>query len=109
MSDVGCPSDSMVSHVWMRIARLFNRLYVSRDLQSASGASMSDNQSGKSEKKQPYRRIVLIGAGATVLAIINMSVGSEAQSQPVLILEYAALVGGLFALIGGLILMMMQR
>ena len=51
MGDVGGPSDSMVSHVWMRIARLFNRLYVSHDLQSAGGASMSDNQSGKSEKK----------------------------------------------------------
>jgi hypothetical protein len=65
---------------------------------------MGDNQSGKTEKKRSNigRRIALIGGGATVLAIMNiMSGGSEAQSQPILILEYAALAGGLFALIGG--------
>lgn len=46
-----------------------------------------------------------IGAIATALAIINMSVGSKAQPQPVLILEYAAMALGLFALVGGLIMM----
>lgn len=73
---------------------------------------MRDNQSGKTEKKQSNigRRIALIGGGAIVLAIMNiMSGGSEAQSQPILILEYAALTGGLFALIGGLIMMLTQK
>jgi hypothetical protein len=71
---------------------------------------MSDNQSGKTEKKRSTPGyIVKIGAIATALAIINMWVGSEAQSQPVLILEYAALALGLFALVGGLIMMMMQK
>jgi len=69
---------------------------------------MSDNQGGKSEK-QRYGKIALVGAAATVLAIINLWGGGEAQSQPVLILEYIALAAGLFALIGGLILSMMQR
>ena len=70
---------------------------------------MSDNSGGKTDKRQLYRRTVLLGAGATVLALINMWTGSEAQTQPVLILEYLALAGGLFALVGGLILMMTQR
>jgi hypothetical protein len=71
---------------------------------------MSDNQSGKTEKKRSTPSyIAMIGAIATSLAIINMSVGSEAQSQPVLILEYAALALGLFALVGGLIMMTMQK
>jgi len=71
---------------------------------------MSDNQSGKTEKKRSTPGyIAKIGAIATTLAIINMSVGSEAQSQPVLILECAALALGLFALVGGLIMMMTQK
>jgi hypothetical protein len=51
----------------------------------------------------------MIGAIATGLAIINLSVGSEAPSQPVLILEYAALALGVVALVGGLIMMMNQK
>lgn len=71
---------------------------------------MTDNQTAKSGKKQANPgRIALIGAGATVLAIINLSTNAEAPSQGVLILEYAALAGGLFALVGGLIMMMSQR
>jgi hypothetical protein len=70
---------------------------------------MTDNQTSVSEKKRPGRRIALIGAGATVLAIINMWGDSEAQSLPVLILEYAALALGLLALVGGLIMMATQR
>lgn len=53
-------------------------------------------------------KIALLGAGATALAVINMSTDSEAQSLPVLILEYVALAGGLVALVGGLIMMMVQ-
>jgi hypothetical protein len=71
---------------------------------------MSDNQSGKTEKKRSTASyIAMIGAIGTGLAITNMmSNGSEAQSQPVLILEYAALALGLFALVGGLIMMMQK-
>ncbi|HLL27485.1 MAG TPA: hypothetical protein VKT73_07515 [Xanthobacteraceae bacterium] len=65
---------------------------------------MSDNQSGKFDKKRFYSKIMLLGAGATVLALINLSTGSEAHSQPVLILEYLALALGLVAFIGGLII-----
>jgi hypothetical protein len=73
---------------------------------------MTDGQTGKPEKKRSTPGyIATIGAGATALAIINMSVGNgnEAQSQPVLILQYAALALGLFALVGGLIMMMTQK
>jgi hypothetical protein len=70
---------------------------------------MSDDQSGKSEKKSPARRIALLGAMATVLAVINMSIGSEAQPLPVVILQDVALALGLLALVGGLIMMVMQK
>lgn len=67
---------------------------------------MRDNQAGKSGNTPSGRRMALIGGGATVLAVINMSTGSEAQSAPVLILEYIALAAGLVALVGGLFMMM---
>ncbi len=73
---------------------------------------MTENQSDKTQKKRSTPGyIATMGAGATVLAIINLSVGNgnEAPSQPVLVLEYAALALGLFALVGGLIMMMTQR
>lgn len=70
---------------------------------------MSDNQAAKSRNLGPGRKIALLGAGATALAVINMSTASEAQSLPVLILEYVALAAGLLALVGGLIMMAMQR
>ena len=55
------------------------------------------------------QRIALLGAGATALAVLNMSTGSEAQPTAVLILEYVALACGLLALIGGLVMMITQR
>jgi succinate-acetate transporter protein len=73
------------------------------------GLSMNDNQSGETKKK-PFspRRIALLGAGATALAVLNMMTnGAEAQSPWVVILQYAALAGGLVALVGGLIMMAM--
>jgi hypothetical protein len=70
---------------------------------------MSANQAGKSKSVGSGGKIALLGAGATALAVANMSTGSEAQSLPVLILEYIALAGGLLALVGGLLMMMMQR
>jgi hypothetical protein len=76
-----------------------------------SGPTMSDNQSGKTEKKRSTPRyIATVGAVATMLGVFNlMSNGSEAQSQPVLVLEYVALTLGLFALVGGLTMMMTQK
>ena len=70
---------------------------------------MSDNQSDKANKKLGTARyIALLGAGATTLAVLNiMTNEAEAASPPVVILEYAALAGGLFALVGGLIMMVM--
>ena len=76
------------------------------------GAAMAEDQSRKTEKKRSTPGyIATMGAGATVLAIINMSVGNgnEAPSQAVLILEYAALALGVFALVGGLIMMLAQK
>jgi hypothetical protein len=70
---------------------------------------MTDSQSSIPEKKRPGPRIALIGAIATALAVLNMWMDSEAQSMPVLILEYAALALGLFALVGGLVMMATQR
>jgi len=71
---------------------------------------MSDDQSGKKANRQSTpRRIALLGAVATVLAIINMSTGSEAPAQAVAILQYVALGLGLLALVGGLIMMMAQK
>jgi len=71
---------------------------------------MSDDRGGK---KQPTysntSKILLLGAAATVLALINMSAGSEAQSMPLRILEYIFLACGLIGLIGGHIVMMTQR
>jgi len=62
----------------------------------------------KSQPRNP-RNIALLGAGAVGLAIINMSTGSEAPSHAVAILQYAALGGGLLALVGGLIMMAAQQ
>ena len=71
---------------------------------------MSKKQNGKTANKTAQKpnpgKIALIGAGATALAVVNMmSNGPEAPSQRVMILQYAALAGGLLALVGGLIMM----
>jgi hypothetical protein len=68
---------------------------------------MTDRQSDKSKQAVP-RKITLLGAIATALGVINMmSNGSEAQPLAVVILQYGALAGGLLALVGGLIMMVM--
>jgi hypothetical protein len=70
--------------------------------------NMSENQSGKIEKKKANpKNIALIGAGATVLVIVNMSTGVEVPSQGVIILQYTALAGALLTLVGGLIMIAM--
>ena len=70
---------------------------------------MSDIDSSKAPPKRQGGRIALIGAAATALAVINIGVDTEAQSMPVLILEYGALSLGLLALTGGLIMTLLQR
>jgi len=77
------------------------------DIQS-SPSEGGTSESGTSPKRRGGR-IALLGAGATALAIFNMSTDTEAQSTAVLILEYGALALGLFALIGGLIMTLLQR
>jgi len=74
------------------------------------GSSMSDNQNRKPELKySPAGKVVLVGAAATVLALINMSAGGEASSAAVRYLEYAFLTAGLIALGGGLVMMLTQK
>jgi len=72
---------------------------------------MSGNQDGETKKaRSTPGYIATIGGIGTALGIVNiLSNGSEAQSQPVLILEYAALALGLLALAGGLIMMMAEK
>ena len=75
---------------------------------------MSEKQSGKTqnrtEKKQTSPgRLALIGALATGLAIINMSTGSEAPSQAVMLLQYVFLAGGLIPLAVALVMMTAQK
>ena len=71
---------------------------------------MSDNQNRKPELKySPASKVLLVGAAATVLALINMSAGGAAPSMAVRFLEYAFLTGGLIALAGGFIMMMSQK
>ena len=66
---------------------------------------MTDNPASKGKSSSPGK-IALIGAGATALAVFNIATnGNEAPSHGVMILQYAALAGGLFALVGGLTMM----
>ena len=68
---------------------------------------MTDQQAGKS-KQAVARKIVLLGAIATALGLLNMMTnGAEAPSSAVAILQYAALALGLVALVGGLVMMLL--
>jgi len=68
---------------------------------------MSDNQSGKLQRKQSSPgKIALMGAVATGLGVFNLVTnGGEAPSQAVMILQYGLLGLGLVGLAGGLIMM----
>ena len=70
---------------------------------------MSDIDSSQSPPKRLGGRIALLGAGATAIAVLNIAIDTEAQSTAVLVLEYGALSLGLLALIGGLIMTLLQR
>jgi hypothetical protein len=78
------------------------------DIQGSTSES-SAAESSPSPAKRHGGRIALLGAGATALAILNIAIDTEAQSMPVLILEYGALSLGLLALIGGLMMTLLQR
>jgi hypothetical protein len=68
---------------------------------------MADNQGSKS-KQAVARKIVLLGAVATALGVLNMMTnGPEAPASAVALLQYAALALGLFALVGGLVMMVL--
>jgi hypothetical protein len=70
---------------------------------------MTDNPGRKPQQTSNPGKIALIGAAATVLALINMSAGGEAPSSAVRMLEYLFLAGGLVGLAGGLFMMMTQK
>jgi hypothetical protein len=54
--------------------------------------------------------IIKIGGIGTALAIINIATnGTEAQSQPVVILEYVCLALGLVGFVGGIIMKMNEK
>jgi hypothetical protein len=80
-------------------------------LRLLQGASMTDKQNGKTEpKKANPGKIALMGAVATALAVFNLATnGGEAPRQALLILQYALLACGLFALGGGLIMMLSAK
>ena len=68
---------------------------------------MGDDQNGKSKKQQMKPgTMALLGAGVVVLAIIDMSTGSEAPRRAVAVMQYVFLAGGLVALGGGLVMIM---
>jgi hypothetical protein len=72
---------------------------------------MNGNQDGKAKKtRSTAGYMAMLGGIGTALAIINiMTNGSEAQSQPVLALEYAALALGMLALVGAIAMKISQK
>ncbi len=71
---------------------------------------MSDEQDKKTQLRQMHRSITILGAVGTVFGVINLLVRaqlvSDGESQPafVMILSFGALVLGIVALVGGLIM-----
>ncbi|HEX5212936.1 MAG TPA: hypothetical protein VFW22_14520 [Pseudolabrys sp.] len=72
---------------------------------------MTGKQSEKTDaKKTNPGKIALIGGIGTALAIFNLTTnGGEGPSQALLILQYLLLACGVFALVGGLIMMAMAK
>jgi hypothetical protein len=66
---------------------------------------MRDRQDAQPKKSTNPRKIALLGAAGTILAIIDMSSGGEAASRGVVILQYVFLACGLVGLFGGLVMM----
>jgi hypothetical protein len=72
---------------------------------------MSEGQDKKTQLRQTYRSVTILGAIGTLFGVINLLVRahliSDGESQPafVMILSYGALLLGLIALIGGLIML----
>ncbi|MDR3423942.1 MAG: hypothetical protein P4M13_02530 [Alphaproteobacteria bacterium] len=71
---------------------------------------MSDEQDKKTQLRQMYRSITILGAVGTVFGVINLLIRtqlvSDGESQPafVMILSFGALLLGIVALVGGLIM-----
>jgi hypothetical protein len=71
---------------------------------------MSDEQDKKTQPRQMYRSITILGAVGTVFGVINLLIRtqlvSDGESQPafVMILSFGALLLGIVALVGGLIM-----
>ncbi len=76
---------------------------------------MADQQAAKIDQRKSYRYIVYLGAVGTVFGVVNLLLRaqmiSEGQSQSsfIMLLSYAALAAGLFALIGGLIMLLARK
>jgi len=71
---------------------------------------MSDEQNRKPELKYSTpSKLVLVGAAATVLALINILAGRGTQPLAVQILEQVVLAAGLFTLVAGLAMRMLGR
>jgi len=76
---------------------------------------MPNDQSGKTEQRKLYRSITILGAVGVVFGIINLLIRgeliSEGQSQSsfIMMLGYIALAVGLFALVGGLVMMASKK
>ena len=76
---------------------------------------MSEEQDKKAQLRQIYRSITILGAIGTIFGVINLFVRtqlvSDGESQPafVMILSYGALLLGLIALVGGLIMLYAKK
>ncbi len=76
---------------------------------------MLDQQGGKVDQRKSSRYIMLLGAVGTVFGITNLLIRgqliSEGQGQSsfIMLLSYAALAAGLFALIGGFIMLLARK
>ena len=71
---------------------------------------MSDEQDKDTQRRQIYRSVTILGAIGTIFGVINLLIRgqfiSEGAGQPafVMILSYGALLAGIIAFIGGLIM-----
>ncbi len=71
---------------------------------------MADEQDKNAQARQIYRSVTLLGAIGTLFSVVNLVLRgqllAEGASQPafVMILSYGALLAGIVALVGGLIM-----
>ncbi len=76
---------------------------------------MADEQAGKIDQRKTYRYVMLLGAIGTLFGIVNLLIRGQliaegqGQSSFIMLLSYAALAAGLFALIGGFIMLLARK